>query len=136
MSKIKQAIATAIRNVNHAGANTYGASIYTTNQVQAILNDLLETANEDGADTGGTVLTRALVTALVGEIDDLVTNNIDRISETDIVDQDSIEMSLSGGRYSIDNLDCDKDLIATEALEDLEQTIYDWAAANDIEIEP
>jgi len=134
MSKVKQAIEKALENVNNAAHNTYGAKIYTFEQVQAVLQDLLDGVNEDGDTAGGTVLTRELITALVGEIDDLVTNNIDNMSDTDIVEQDSIEMSLSGGRYSVDNIDCDKDLIASEAIEDLEQTIYDWAAANDIEI--
>jgi len=136
MSKILEAIKTAQTNVSKAAVNTYGARIYDFEQVCKILEDLYEVASEDGATTGGTVLTRELVTALVGEIDDLVTGNIDNLSDTDIVDQDSIEMSLSSGRYSVDNIDCDKDLISTEAIDGLEQTIYDWAAANDIEIEP
>jgi hypothetical protein len=99
-----------------------------------ILQDIMATADEDN--TGGTVLTKAMITHLVGEIEDLITNNIDGISDTDIVEQDSIEMSLSGGRYSVDNIDCDKDLIASEATYNLAQTIYDWAEQNDIEIEP
>ena len=134
MSKVKQAIETALEQINKASTNTYGARIYTFEQVQSVLNDLLETASEDTA--GGTVLTKELVTALVGEIEDLITNNIDGMSDTDMVDQDSIEMSLSGGRYTVDNIDCDKDNISDEAVYGLEQTIYDWAGANDIEIEP
>jgi len=136
MSKILEAIKTAQTNVSKAAVNTYGARIYDFEQVCKILEDLYEVASEDGATEGGTVLTKELVTALVGEIEDLVTNNIDGMSDTDMVDQDSIEMSLSGGRYTVDNIDCDKDNISDEAVYGLEQTIYDWAGANDIEIEP
>jgi hypothetical protein len=134
MSKVKEAIKTALEQVNNASHNTYGAKIYTFDQVATILQDIMATADEDN--TGGTVLTKAMITHLVGEIEDLITNNIDGISDTDIVEQDSIEMSLSGGRYSVDNIDCDKDLIASEATYNLAQTIYDWAEQNDIEIEP
>jgi hypothetical protein len=134
MSKVKEAIKTALEQVNNASHNTYGAKIYTFDQVAMILQDIMATADEDN--TGGTVLTKAMITHLVGEIEDLVVNNIDGISDTDIVEQDSIEMSLSGGRYSVDNIDCDKDLIASEATYNLAQTIYDWAEQNDIEIEP
>jgi hypothetical protein len=77
-----------------------------------------------------------LVTALVGEIEDLITNNIDDISDTDIVEQDSIEMSLSGGRYTVDNIDCDKALIASEVTYGLEQAVYNWAEEIGIVIQP
>ena len=135
MSKIKQAIEKALESVNNAAHNTYGAKIYTFEQVQAVLKDLLEVASENSTDEG-VVLTKSMITHLVGEIEDLVTNNLDNMSDTDIVDQDSIEMSLSGGRYSVDNIDCDKDLIASEAVGSLEQTIYDWADENGIDIQP
>ena len=135
MSKVKQAIETALVQINSASANTFGARIYTFEQVQAVLKDLLEVASENSTDEG-VVLTKSMITHLVGEIEDLVTNNLDNMSDTDIVDQDSIEMSLSGGRYSVDNIDCDKDLIASEAVDSLEQTIYDWADENGIDIQP
>ncbi len=127
MSKVKEAIEKAIECVNNAGHNTYGASIYTFNQVHSILNDLLETVNEDGADTTGAVVTQTDVERLVTRIEERIDKNIHSMNESDIVDENSIEMSLSGGRYSIDNIDCDKDNIISEAMYGVEDEIAGWA---------
>lgn len=130
MGKVKQAIEKAIECVNNAGHNTYGANIYTFTQVQKILNDLLEVASEDTDDTGGLPVDKAMIGELVDSISDLIVNNIDDMSDNDIVDETSLELSLSGGRYNIDNLDCDKEAIASEASYNLEGTITEWAVSN------
>jgi hypothetical protein len=129
MSKVKQAIELALENVNNAARNTYGAKIYTFEQVAMILQDIIEGINEDGEESNGFV-TDALITSLVGTIDDLVSDNIDNLSDSDIIDEDSLEASISGGRVSIDCIDLDKSSIADEATSNLERTIRDWAHEN------
>jgi hypothetical protein len=130
MGKVKQAIEKAIENIKSATHNTYGARIYDNNQVILILNDLLEVASEDAEDTGGLPVDKAMIGELVDSISDLIVNNIDDMSDNDIVDETSLELSLSGGRYNIDNLDCDKEAIASEASYNLEGTITEWAVSN------
>jgi hypothetical protein len=127
MSKVKEAIEKAIEKVNNAGINTYGASIYTFNQVHTILQDLLETANEDTDETAGAVVTHADVERLVARIEERIDKNIHSMSDSDIVDEDSIEISLGGGRYSIENIDCDKDQIISEATYGIDDEIAGWA---------
>jgi len=131
MSKVKQAIEKAIENVNNAGHNTYGAEIYTFTQVQKILNDLLETATETNED-GLPVVTRDMIDYLAEKIEERIDSNINNMSASDIVDQDSIELTLSGGRYSIDNIDVDNDMIVSEANYGIDDTITQWAERHGI----
>jgi hypothetical protein len=130
MSKVKQAIETAIAQVNIASRNTYGAKIYSFEQVILILDDLLETASEDSDGDTTNSLTMELITCLVGTIDDLVTDNIDNMCDSDIIDEDTLEASISGGRVSIEGIDLDKSSIVDEATSNLERTILEWAQVN------
>ncbi len=127
MSKIKEAIETAITNVKNQVRSVYGARIYDNNQVILILQELLETASEDGADTAGAVVTQTDVERLVARIEERIDKNIHSMSDSDIVDEDSIEISLGGGRYSIENIDCDKDQIISEATYGIDDEIAGWA---------
>ena len=130
MSKVKQAIETAIAQVNIASRNTYGAKIYSFEQVILILDDLLETASEDSDGDTTNSLTMELITCLVGTIDDLVTDNIDNMCDSDIIDEDTLEASISGGRVSIEGIGLDKSSIVDEATSNLERTILEWAQEN------
>ena len=130
MSKVKQAIETALENVSNATSNTYGAKLYTFDQVAMILQDLLETASEDSDGDTTNSLTMELITGLVGTIDDLVSDNIDNMCDSDIIDQDTLEASISGGRVNIDGIDLNKSSIVDEATSNLERTILEWAQEN------
>ena len=125
MSKVKQAIETALECINGARRNTYGAEIYTAEQVTSILKDLLETASEDN--TAGVTVTREQLDKLLAKIEMRIDYNINNISDSDIVDSDSIEMTISGSRASIDNIDVDKDNIISEATYGIDDDIFDWA---------
>ena len=125
MSKVKQAIEKAIECVNNAGHNTYGANIYTFTQVQKILNDLLDVASED--DTAGVTVTRDQLDNLVTIIEESIDSNIHNMSDSDIVDEDSLEVSISGTRASIDSIDVDKDNIIDEASDGIANDVYGWA---------
>ena len=128
MSKVKESIETAIENVNNAGHNTYGATIYTHSQVLAILQDLLDGVNEDAeAETTGAVLTQTDIDELVEALEDRIDTNINDISDSDIVDSDSLEASIYNSRLTIESIDIDKSNIISEAQYNLEEVINKWA---------
>jgi hypothetical protein len=127
MSKVKQAIELALENVNNGARNTYGAKIYTFEQVAMILQDILEGINEDGEESNG-FITDEQLQDLADMVAERIDGNINDMNESDMIDEDSIEMSISGGRASVDNLDVDKDNIIVEAQCDMDDTIASWAA--------
>jgi hypothetical protein len=133
MSKVKEAIELALENVNNNARNTYGARIYTFEQVAMVLQDILETANETEVAGDGTgVVTRDAMDDLVEKIEARIDSNINDMNDSDIIDEDSIEMSISGGRASVDNIDVDKDQIISEANYGVDDTIRQWADRNGI----
>lgn len=126
MSKVKQAIEKALENVNNAAHNTYGAKIYTFEQVATVLQDILETANEDAGPNNGFVTDEQLED-LAEMIAERIDTNINDMSDSDIIEEDSLEASISGGRVSIDNIDLDKDSIIDNAQCNMDDTIASWA---------
>jgi len=131
MSKILEAIKTAQTNVSKAAVNTYGARIYDFEQVCKILEDLYEVASEDGAEqTQVGTITQSEIDELIESIEERIDGNINKMDETDILDEDSIEISLSGGRYSVDNMDANKDFIITEAQYGIDDVVTSWAEKN------
>lgn len=126
MSKVKQAIEVALENINSASKNTYGAKVYTFEQVAMILQDIYETAKE--TDEGGiAVLTSEQIGQLVEMIEERIDSNIGDMTDSDIVDGDSLDITISGGRVSIDSIDVDKDGIISEAQYGIDDEIYKWA---------
>jgi len=132
MSKVKQSIETALECVNNAAHNTYGAQLYTFNQVAMILQDLLDGVNEDEGSTGNGFVTDEQLEDLADMIGERIDRNITNMSDSDIVDGDSIEMSISGGRATVEDIDVDKDQIISEAQCDIDDTIASWAAKHGI----
>ena len=126
MSKVKRAIEVALENINSASKNTYGAKLYTFDQVAMILQDIYETAKETDED-GIAVLTSEQIGQLIEMIEERIDSNINDMTDSDIVDSDSIEMSISGGRASVDNIDVDKDQIISDAVDGIDDEIYKWA---------
>ena len=127
MSKVKQAIETALENISNATSNTYGAKLYTFEQVAMILQDLLDVLIEDDTNTNGFVTTEQLED-LADMIGERIDTNINNMSDSDIVDSDSIEMSISGGRATVEDIDVDRDNLICEARCDIDDTIASWAA--------
>ena len=126
MSNVKEGIQIAIENVKSAAGNTYGAKVYTFDQVAMILQDIYETAKETD-ENGMAVLTSEQIGQLIEMIEERIDSNINDMTDSDIVDSDSIEMSISGGRASVDNIDVDKDQIISEAQYGIDDEIYKWA---------
>jgi hypothetical protein len=133
MSKIKQAIETAVAQINMASRNTYGAKIYTFEQVTLILDDLLETLSEDGSEaTQSVTITQEQIDELIESIEQRIDGNINKMDTNDIVDEDSIEITLSGGRYTVDNIDANTDNIVTEAQYGIDDVVTGWALTNNL----
>jgi len=131
MSKVKQAIESALENINNASRNTYGAKLYTFEQVAMILHDIYETAKETDED-GIAVITSDMISDLVEKIEVRIDSNIGDMSESDIVDSDSLDITISGGRVTIDSIDVDKDQIISDATYGIDDTITNWAEHNGI----
>lgn len=131
MSKVKQAIEKALENISNATSNTYGAKLYTFDQVAMILQDIYATATDTDED-GMAVLTADMIGDLVEKIEARIDSNIYDMMESDIVDSDSLELTISGGRVSIDSIDVDKDQIVSEATSGIDDTITQWAERNGI----
>ena len=131
MSKVKKAIEKALENISNATSNTYGAKLYTFDQVAMILQDIYATATDTDED-GMAVLTADMIGDLVEKIEARIDSNIYDMMESDIVDSDSIELTISGGRVSIDSIDVDKDQIVSEATSGIDDTITNWAEHNGI----
>jgi hypothetical protein len=127
MSKVKQAIELALENVNNNARNTYGAKIYTFEQVAMILQDILEGINEDGEESNG-FITDEQLEDLADMVAERIDGNISDMNESDMIDESSLEASISGGRVSIESLDVDKDNIISEAQCNMDDTIASWAA--------
>jgi hypothetical protein len=134
MSKnVNKTIQTTINEIRKATVSAFGARYYEADQVIAILNNLMKDIGEDDdEDQNGPVITQSLIDTLVESIEEQIENNIDNLSDSDIVDEDSIEITLSSGRYSIDNIDCDKENIKDEAKGNIEDCIKTWAYENKI----
>ena len=131
MSKVKKAIEKALENISNATSNTYGAKLYTFDQVAMILQDIYATATDTDED-GMAVLTADMIGDLVEKIEARIDSNIYDMMESDIVDSDSIELTISGGRVSIDSIDVDKDQIVSDATSGIDDTITQWAERNGI----
>ena len=131
MSKVKQAIETALENVSNATSNTYGAKLYTFDQVAMILQDLLDGVIEDDTNTNGFVTAEQLedLAEMIGE---RIDGNINDMHDSDIIDEDSIEMSISGGRATVEDITVDKDNIIDNARCNIDDTIASWAAKHGI----
>jgi len=132
MSKILEAIKTAQTNVSKAAVTTYGSRIYDFEQVCKILEDLYEVASEDGADIAGGTITQEKIDELVQSIEERIDGNINKIDHSDIVDEDSLELTLSSGRYTVDNMDVNTDLIVTEAQYGIDDVVTGWALTNNL----
>ena len=88
----------------------------------------------DDEDTTGNGFhfTREMLDDLVEKIEERIEANIDNMSDTDIVDESSLEISISGTRASIDSIDINKDQITSDATYGIGDTIDEWAYDNKV----
>ena len=113
------------------GQSMYAGQFYSPQGVVAIIEDIQKRVvgnNVIGVIPGDATITVTTddVYELVNALEERISDNIDGINESDIVDTDSLEASISGNRISIDSIDVDKDLIVNEAQYNLDDTITKW----------
>lgn len=134
MSKVKKVIDQTIINVRGAADSIYGAKVYTTEQVIMILEKLSEAAELAG-DGDGACITSTDIYDLVERLEEKISDNISDMSEDGIVDTDTLEVSISGQRATVESLDVDKDNISSEAVCGIDDVISAWAYEYKILIE-
>jgi hypothetical protein len=136
MSKIKEAIKEVQKNVSSAAINTYGAHIYDFEQVCEILEGLYDVVCEEegGDDDDATTdtITRGDIDELIGAIEERIAYNVMAMNGTDILDEDSLEISLSGGSYTMDSLTVDRAYISSEAQDGIDDIVNEWCYENKI----
>jgi len=130
MSKIKKEIARVINEVKKSTQYTYGARFYEASQVVHILTDLLD-ADDTESETGAAISTE-MVEDLVDKLKRAVRSSCDDMTDSSIVDEGSLEVSISGTSASIDSIEVDKEFIGDTAVEDIESTVDEWLSENDI----
>lgn len=131
MSKLKKEINKVIQKVKGNHDDVYAARFYDSTQVIAILNDLL---SADDTDTTGPTMTRAMINQLVEALELNVKDSVDSISPSDVVDEDSFDITISSGRVTIDDYELDKDSIADTAIETISDVVHTWLDDNEIEV--
>ena len=148
MSNIKTAVETAISNIKQVADNPYSASTYTVGEVLMLLSSLLADAEPAGNQllSGTTSHTHVALTPKsqsIGiteeQLDDLYENLRQHITATaydlsgdDVIDKDSLEISISGQYASVENVSIDTDTISDAINEDIETVLNDWLRKNDI----
>ena len=153
MSSIKTAVETAISNIKQVADNPYSASTYTVGEVLMLLSSLLADAEPAGIQVSGTS-THTHVTLsprkseprpyiTEDQFDDLyenlrehITAVADDLSGDDVIDKDSLEISISGQYASVENVSIDSCNISDAINEDIETVLNDWLRKHDITLLP
>lgn len=152
MSNIKTAVETAISNIKQVADNPYSASTYTVGEVLMLLSSLLADAEPAGTQilSGTTSHTHVTLSPRVQKIgiteeqwDDLYENIRDHITATaddlsgdDVIDRDSLEVSISGQYAAVENVSIDSSNISDAINEDIETVLNDWLRKHDITLLP
>lgn len=133
MSKIKKEIARVINEVKKSTQYTYGARFYEASQVVAILTDILD-SDDTVTESGGTI-TSAMVKQLVEALKENVKDSVNNISVSDVVDEDSFDITIRSGSVSIDDYELDKESIGETAVESIREVVFEWLDDNEIQVE-
>lgn len=151
MSSIKTAVETAISNIKQVADNPYSASTYTVGEVLMLLSSLLADAEPAGIQVSGTSththvtltpksqkfgITEEQLDDLYENLREHITAVADDLSGTDVIDADSLEISISGQYASVENVSIDTDNISDAINEDIETVLNDWLKKNDITLLP
>lgn len=143
MSNIKTAVETAISNIKQVANNPYSASTYTVGEVLMLLSSLLADTGTVGTtvthlnppQTEAHLLTKSKVEFIVQRIVETLTETIENLRTDAVVDEDSIEMTISSGSATLDHISIDTDYLTRTILDegDIERAI--WEALEDLEDE-
>ena len=112
------------------GQPMYAGQFYSPEGVIAIIKDIQKKVvgnNVIGVVTGEQVLiTREMRDRLEEMINNQISEAIIGLNSTDVIDSDSIEMSISGRQATIDNVDIDTNLLEDEITYHTDGTVTEW----------
>jgi hypothetical protein len=131
MSEVTQAIESTLHKIQTAAGEVYGAQIYTSEQVADILYALLKVTEPVGSTPKVSVtniVSEDQIKELINEIEDAISTNVDMMDDSDLIDEDSLDISLSCGGYTINNVDVRRDDIAASAAEGIHKLVREWVA--------
>ena len=125
---INEVFEKAIKEIQSAGM--YKGQFYSPDGVVAIIKDIQKNVvgnNVIGVVTGEQVLiTRGMRDRLEEMINEQISEAINGLNSTDVIDNDSIEMSISGRQATIDNVDIDTNLLEDEITYHTDGTVTEW----------
>ena len=110
------------------GQTMYSAGFYSADGVIEIIKDIQKkvVGNETAGEPGQLLITHNMRDRLEEMINDQISEAINRLNSTDVVDSDSIEMSISGRQAIIDNVDIDTNLLEDEISYHTDGTVTEW----------
>jgi len=111
------------------GQPMYAGQFYSPEGVIAIIKDIQSKVvgnNVIGVVSDNEHTLPTITQDMLEALEERIADNINDISESDIVDADSLEATISNGRVTIDNLDVDKGPICDEAIYGIEDTVREW----------
>jgi len=129
MSKANAVIQETINEVRKYCSTIYGARLYSYDSVIDILERIKNDIDEDDTDMP-VKLTKDQIESLAGYIGDKVETAIQSMDDTDMIDSDSIEMSIYRGSANVESIDVDKSNIADTATGEIESAIIEWLREN------
>ena len=123
---INQVFEKAIKETQSLG--TYKGQFYSPEGVVAIIRDLQSkvVGNETAGEPGQLLITREMRDRLEEMINNQISEAITGLNSTDVIDNDSIEMSISGRQATIDNVDIDTNLLEDEITYHTDGTVTEW----------
>jgi len=129
MSKANAVIQETINEVRKYCSTIYRARLYSYDSVIDILERIKNDIDEDDTDMP-VKLTKDQIESLAGYIGDKVETAIQSMDDTDMIDSDSIEMSIYRGSANVESIDVDKSNIADTATGEIESAIIEWLREN------
>ena len=125
---INEVFEKAIKEIK--GQSMYAGQFYSPEGVIAIIRDIQSKVvgnNVIGVVTGEQVLiTHGMRDRLEEMINDQINEAINGLNSSDVIDSDSIEMSISGRQATIDNVDIDTNLLDDEISYHTDGTVTEW----------
>ena len=123
---INQVFEKAIKETQSLG--TYKGQFYSPEGVVAIIRDLQSkvVGNETAGEPGQLLITHEMRDRLEEMINDQINEAINGLNSSDVIDSDSIEMSISGRQATIDNVDIDTNLLEDEITYHTDGTVTEW----------
>ena len=122
------------------GQPMYAGQFYSPEGVVAIIKDIQSKVVGNGVlgitgEPGQVLITHEMRDRLVELIDEQVQDGISRMRESDIVDLDTIEMSINGRTACVEKVEVDTDAIHCEVTYYTDSTVCDWLNRFNIEVE-